>query len=198
MDLVTSPIYEATSFASASEIASYLTEKGYGVTLWNACPDQGLAAYLAALAIGRMRLRGVRACKEQILTFPRILPMQYAYIDDCTIPYDTWEELETAYDEQTLTYPIIPLDVKYAQIELIQQVMLEHISQASTFSAIEEASPGIKSISIGGKISIGFDTGVKEIEKTVSSFLTGILDNPIRIVQYLMQNYVAGVRGVYI
>ena len=119
---------------------------------------------LAALVLNTFPFRGVKACRDQRLEFPRWwrTDEEYEFVmedEDYFIDYSDIEE----------NAPSVPAEVKYAQMEIAYQVV-DHLLALDPLAFPEKE---IKAFELGGSLAIEFfgNTGATSLSKAKMSSL---------------------------
>lgn len=174
MALVTTPgNRNADSYVEVNESDSYIHNR-YGSgspfieSTWNAVSEDAKEhrLRLAALFLEDFGYRGVKACRDQSLSFPRWWVTDYNYptYED---QYITMEDIpgygdgsppyEGTPDDNNLfgSPPAIPQNVKYAQIEVAYRVLHSTLLSGDS-GAMDVPEQMVRSFSLGGGMSIDF------------------------------------------
>lgn len=141
------------SYVTVAELDEYLVA-AYGDEATNVANflelEEGFKEHrlrLAALVMNTIPYRGVKACRDQRLEFPRWWRTddEYEYVledEDYFINYSDIEE----------NAPTIPTEVKYAQMEISYQVV-NHMLSLDPLAFPEKE---IKSFELGGSLALEF------------------------------------------
>lgn len=145
----------ADSYATLVECADYFS----GMALYN--PEMGWQDLadaqkeqrlkLAAMLMESLSYRGMKACRDQALAFPRWWPTDEGCPEEDDPYLTTTEITDAGYD-----VPAIPNEVKYVQCELAYQVVYKMISEAAPGDAGERF---INRITVGSALAVEFGGG---------------------------------------
>jgi len=173
------------SYVTLSEADSYIEDKGYTTTTWDALDDEPkeLRLTTSALLINTLPLRGAKACRNQRLEFPRWWRTNNGYP-----PYENTYEEYLDIISAGYAQPIVPVEVKYAQIEIAYHVVHYGILAMDSMAYPERE---IKAFGLGGSLSIEFtDLPIK----SYSSFSKAKLSS-LDIVYTLLHKWIRRVSG---
>lgn len=140
----------SNSYATVVEADSHLGSL-YGdiPAVWDALEesDKEHRLTIAALLMNQFSFRGVKASRDQNLSFPR----WWRTADEYWLQQED-EDTFVNYTDITENAPTIPTEVKYAQIEIAYQVV-NHILQLDPLAFPEQK---IKMFELGGSLGIEF------------------------------------------
>jgi len=159
--LITTPsLKNSNSYVTIEEADIYI-ELSYRTELytrWSAVADEKKEHFLrmSALSMNLLSYRGAKACRDQALSFPRWWPT------DRNIPryqdqYITVEQIPI--DNSLCNYygspPIVPDEVKKAQIEIAFQVFHSHLL-TDTSEPMEYPDHEVRSFTLGGGMTVDY------------------------------------------
>jgi len=147
MQIITTPCSpDANSYATLEEFDAYLSGRdGFDTSTWDALTDDKkiIRAFYGTCVIDSLSFRGIRACRNQSLQFPRLMPGSKLYESGSSFEdLESLEEFAGLLGEQL---PTIPQEVKLAQIEATYQVIHSHLFNIEAF---ESGESSIASLSI--------------------------------------------------
>jgi len=213
----------ADSYISAAEADTYLSaraslQSGTLYTDWTGLSTTAkeYQLRLAAKFLDSLMFRGIKACLEQSLEFPRlfrgdslwpteVLPLrssypgellslyrtQERYSDALADRYATWADLTTVADALGLTAPVIPQAVKDAQAEVVFQVILGILSK---LRPADSATGGLSQLTIG-KVSMQIESLSVASEASEYSLFQASVVGSQSVISILLRSYLAKVRG---
>lgn len=142
---------DSDSYATVAEADEYLElmYQGEIPAIWDNLdePDKENRLKIAALLMNQFAWRGEKASRDQRLDFPR----WWRTDDEHDLMLDD-EDTFINYSDITENAPVVPQEVKYAQIEMSYQVV-SHILQLDPLAFPEKE---IKMFELGGSLGIEF------------------------------------------
>ena len=183
----------ANSYASIEEHNQYLEGRdGFDLAKWYALSDaqKGLRIMFGSRIIDSLRYRGTPATVAQAMQFPRLFPSDRLFTQDMNgsgIPFRDWESLVEFAELYSADVPVIPQDIKYAQIEATFQVVHTHMFN---IEAMESGESSIASLSID-VINMTFS---KEPKSSYSLFSKSDF-GAASTIKLLLQKYMSGLRA---
>jgi hypothetical protein len=189
---------DADSYVTLAEADSYIeTREGFNFDEWDNLEDEAKEwrLTLAALILNNLKYRGVKASKEQNLSFPRITPTSPLWRDDETWSsrsFDTWTDLESYATLEGLVPPTIPSEVKKAQIEVAFQVVHSHYA---SLAPMEQGDVSANFVGIG-KLQVRFDA---KGSSGAHDYIDRMAVSAISIVKFLLGKHLGGgLRGMLV
>lgn len=158
LTLVTTPgSATANSYASVAETTAYAAEAWPVDTTWTTADpeDQKRALIHATRVLDTHRFAGDRATVAQALAWPRLNVLKQPDADTTTLTALT---VNTAMYEGTE----VPEPVKRAQAALARFLIAKGLD-ADPFSV--EGTVGVSSISLGGELSVSYDSATAQISE---------------------------------
>jgi len=193
---------DATSYVTVAEADSYLAGRSsLQAAGWHDLTEalKEPRIRLAATLLDRLPFRGVRACLEQALAFPRLLRRDslYGQGDSDTVAgrFDTYADVTAKATQLGTTAPGVPQLVKDAQCELLFQVAHPLYDLDADTTESLEADRGIASVNLAGQIDIAFDPAESAVNRAMTQLLGDDVLVPIMIVRALLHPYLAKIRG---
>jgi hypothetical protein len=188
--------HDATSYMSLDEADAYLTSRpGFDTSDWsNLSDDQKIfALILAVKLLDSLNFRGFRAVNNQALAFPRIFPRDLLYVEDAAgrfMPFSDYQSLVDYAGLMNTAPPGIPDSVKFAQAEIVFQVIVSHLLTLEPFSTGEM---DITSLGID-VISLSFGKGSASAYNLFSKDSIGAIST----VKMYLREYLTNIRGALI
>lgn len=167
----------SNSYGTAVQAAEYVT-RVYGATSWSGLSSDAVEVRLklAALIMNTLKYRGMKACMEQNLAFPRWSPTSDVYLKykrylkyDADSDFPWYEDLAPAdmsigsgaflfkqYSQIAASgypLPLIETDIQEAQFEIAYQVVHSNLL---TMGPLQVPSGAISAFGLGGSLEITF------------------------------------------
>jgi hypothetical protein len=185
---------EANSYLTVDDAESRLAVRGgFNLESWSplTSDQKAFRLLMGARIVDSLSYRGIRATKNQNLSFPRLFSGDSLYVEDqdsTPVLFRDWESLVEYAALKDTDPPVIPDDVKNAQVEVTFQIVHSYLLTLEPFDSGESniVSLGIDVISLsfgngGGQTSTGFFS--KEQLGAIST------------VKFFLQKYVSPFRG---
>lgn len=194
MDIVTAPgLPGSNSYIDAAGADAYLASRpGFDAAAWTAL-DAAAKAWRLVLAArildASFRFRGVKACLDQRLSWPRLMPGDALYTEGYgpVVSFADWTELTDYADLFGHDYPSAPEEVGQAQTEIAFQVVHSHLVALGPY---EDGEYRVESVNLGGKVAVKLAAPSGRTSPIPKEEV-----DALSVVRFLLAPWLAAVRG---